>query len=76
MKEVEKDVDDVEVDAQGCKDVLVRRDGVLVVAADQELDVEEQKSGEDDDADAAVRQVDVPETNDKTFLSFQKTLKY
>merc|ERR1712113_799304 len=53
-KDVEEDVENVEVDGDGCENVLLGGDRVLVVATHHHLSIVDEIDGEDEDADAAV----------------------
>merc|ERR1719225_1734602 len=57
-EDVEEDVENVEVDGDGCEDVLLRGDRVLVVATHHHLSIVDEIDGEDEDADATVDQVE------------------
>lgn len=56
-KNVSEDVDDVQVEGEGSEDILLRRDGELVVASNHELSVEHQIEGEEQGTHTRVHDV-------------------
>ena len=57
---VSEEVDDVQVDVEGCEDVLLRTEGVLVFPAHHELSVVDDVKGEDESSNTAVAQHQPP----------------
>ena len=55
----QEDVDDVEIESQGCEDVLLRRDGVLVVTSHHHLGVVDQVEGEDESSSSSVHHLEI-----------------
>ena len=58
---VSEEVDDVQVDVEGSKDVFLRTESVLVFAAHHELCVVHDVQREDQSSDTAVAQHDPPD---------------
>lgn len=56
-EDVSEKIDHIQVDVEGGEDVFLRRDGVLVFAADHQLHVEHQVEAEEESAQARVNDV-------------------
>lgn len=55
-QDVQEDVDDVQVQVEGCEDVLLGGDAVLVLAAHHQLRVVHQVDGEQQSAEGSVHE--------------------
>jgi len=54
LKDEEEEVNDVKIEVERCKDVLLRVEGVLVAASHHQLRVEDDVAREDEGADGSV----------------------